>query len=135
MQEASNFFSQIPLRTLKDWHQKLVDTGEVEPVVTTPSEVLAPIKMSLTVLEGGQSEEDELLSDIEWCKRQCRQIYKSDFSNVTRVQALTVFLKALQIEQALKKDPVKTESEIIDVSQLENLSEEELAQLYKKHLG
>ena len=127
--EVSKLYPEIALRTLKAWHEALVAKGEIEAATEPYISPLAPV---LTLIHS--SDDDMLLSDIEWCKRQCRKIYDTEFSSGVKLQAVVTFLKALQIESALKQEPL-IEAEIVDTRSYSEMSSEELAALYRSKLS
>jgi hypothetical protein len=125
-------FSELPLKTAKDWHQALIDKGLVPAI---ESEGLETVSNVLQLIHK-EPDSYESESDIEWAKVSCKRIYNAELSSVVRLQALGTFLKAVQLESILKKeDPDTTAQPEPDTRDYSEMSESELAQLYRDKLG
>lgn len=142
--EVMKLFPEVPDRTLRDWHKAMRERGLIpekeEPQTVdldkpVSAESIDEFLADRPVLTLVHSTEDDSLSDIEWAKTQLKMLYKTSYSEGLKLQAVNVFIKACQIESALKQSPKEVEREPIDTSQYENMNETELQQLYKEMLG
>lgn len=124
-------FPQIPGATVREWYKPFrpqsathsansaSQSGEVFPIAPPP---ISKQRSHLTLVGSETDEDDSSLSDIEWVKRQARSILRVEKNCAIKIQALNTYLRAVQVEQAMR--PTKPD---INFSELSDQELEKLA--------
>lgn len=126
--EVVHLFSDLPLRTAKDWYSRIVEELP-QPLKESTSEDNRKIIVLKPSPDTSTSHEEDL-NDIEWVKKACKNIFRVESNNAIRIQALNCFLKAVQLSEP--KEPEETHT---DASKYRLMDSVELAALYKQMLN
>jgi hypothetical protein len=121
-----SLFPNIPQQTLRDWYKAGLDQSrwiEQAPPVLPCMAIREPSNADTTDNEG--------LSDYDWAHHQCKKLVTDAFSDATKIQALNVFVKLLQIKSTVQ---VETTVKTVDITEYKNMTTEELSRLYRSKL-